>query len=157
MAHWYNFPTEIINGVALVQNKLWIWAMYRGSGSDTDILANFTMVNTGATSVTRIYSDGVIGVTTGATTTVQVGDTSWVSPGDTVTIVGTAGVRGLNGTFSVSSVKASPPSFVIPVSSSGSLTTNGTAIVQHNITVTGGTTFADTFPYGTSVGIYRVN
>jgi hypothetical protein len=157
MAHWYNFPTEIINGVELVQNKLWIWAMYRGPGSDTDIVANFAIVNTGATSVTRIYSDGVIGVTTGAATTVQVGDTSWVSPGDTVTIVGTAGVRGLNGTFSVSSVKANPPSFVIPVSSSGSLTANGTAIVQHNITVTGGTTFADTFPYGTSVGIYRVN
>jgi hypothetical protein len=42
-------------------------------------------------------------------------------------------------------------------SSGGTAAVFGTLIARHNITVTGGTTFSDTFPQGSCIGIYRVN
>jgi hypothetical protein len=166
MVHQYTYTTEtpVIYGTTLptnflVQNGYWLWCIYRGWMDDTSlgtvtVTLNTSILVTG--SVSRIYADGVFApLTIGATTTFTTGDTNWISVGDRITIVGSVGVTNLNGIHTVSAKTATTVSFT-GVTTSGSLTKNGVVICEHTIPVSGGV-FTDTYPYGSSVGIYRVN
>jgi hypothetical protein len=149
--------------------QYWIWCAYRGQAADGAYYGGSALTTTitipvTASTVTRFYSDGVIAITAGATTTIQCGNTQFIQAGDTVTIAQTNGTGALasgamNGTYTVSSAAAGPggTTFVIPFNSTGgTLTKKGYLICQHTITVTG-STFQDTFPHGQAIGIYRVN
>ncbi len=165
MAKWYTGTTTGI----FTQNKPWIFAMYRGSGSDTNKTATFTITNTSASTVTRFYADGVIGAASNGSggTRIKCASTAWMTTGDTAIISGTHGTvtvggGSLNATFTLTVVDATH--FDIPGAFAGALAAGGfsptgfgVVIATHAISITGGTTFSDTFPLGTSVGIYRVN
>ena len=138
----------------------------------------FTVANSGATTVSRLYSDGVIGAAASGAgglgagnTRIKCGDTSFMSNGDTVHIFGTKGtvtVAGgsLNATFT-NIAKVDATHFDIPGAFAGALSSSttgvpttgfGVVIAEHLINIGGsGTTIADTFPTGNSIGIYRVN
>jgi hypothetical protein len=153
MAKYYTGTTS---NTFLTPNKYYIFADYRGSASDTNIVATFTIANTGSTSVTRIYSDGVIGaVASGRNTSITVGNSSQASPGDTIIIEGAP--EWLNGTYTISAVPDATH-IIVPVSGGALRTSFGTCYVLHNIPVAGGgRTFTDTFVSGRDIRIYRVN
>jgi hypothetical protein len=188
MAKYYQGNPQTINGVTLTKNKFWIFAAYRGSQDDGSLGANantlnatFTVANTGATSVDRIYADAVLGAAAATgfptRTTIKCGDTSQMVAGQTqVIIAGTTGVPGLNGTFTVQTSNFTagsagvPATFDIPLTFSGTFTFQiapdaggpatcgaGTIIAIQNILLTGNTTFTDAFTRGSDIRIYRVN
>lgn len=173
VAKWYAFGTEVINGVTLTQNRMWVLAMYRGNPADTNIVANFTLAaGTVATSATKFYTDGVIGaasngaggtrITCRSSSQIQVGDTARIMDcSGTVTIGGV----GINNSFTVIATGTASGSgtFDIAGAFAGSLAASGVnptgfgvVIIEHPITVTAGA-FSDTFPNGNCVGIYRMN
>lgn len=160
MAKWYTGGTS---NAFLTPNTFYIFAGYRGSASDTNIVAHFTIANTGRTSVTRISSDGVLGAAaSGGNTSVQVGDSSHAANGDTVIIQGAA--SWINGTWTVQGTPPDSTHIVINVLFGGSVNNGsgigtglGTLFLFHNIPLVGNTTFSDTFTTGEDIGIYRVN
>jgi hypothetical protein len=148
------------------------------------LTANFTMATPAgpngvtATKVTRFHSDSIINAVTspvnGAWTRITCGETQQLAVGDIVRTMGTSGVPGLNNTSTGLPVMAvgsggspdSPDSrttFDVLLTFSGALTSSGNGsghgafIAEHVITVTGGSTFSDTFPQGNCIGIYRVD
>jgi hypothetical protein len=177
MAKFYQGTTQTINGITLTKNRFWIFSEYRGSQDDgslganaNTLLATFTIANTGASTVTRIYSDAINGAASsnaGTTTRVKCADTSQIinGAGDTVIISGTSGITGLNGTFTPTVIDGThfdvPVAFsgalIFPFNASGAASGAGNIVAFHTIPVTGGTTFTDTFTRGSDIRIYGVN
>jgi hypothetical protein len=184
MAKRYEGSTQTVNGVLMRQFGFWIFCGYRGSANDgasapnaNTLTANFTIA-AAAASVTRFYSDAVLGAAAaagfaGTRTTITCGSTLQMAINDTVIIAGTSGVPGLNGTFTIQSsnfTSGATNTFDILLAFSGTFTFligsdvggaatcgAGTIIAMHDILTVAGTTFTDTFPTGNSIGIYRVN
>jgi hypothetical protein len=163
MAKYYTGSTTGI----FVNNKYWIFSAYRGSALDTNKTATFTIGNTGAATVTRFYMDTVVAVASsnaGATTRISVADTSQMVALDPVTITGTSGIAGLNGTFTIQNPIVSGTQIDINLAWPGGTLGgsspppgHGQILSSHTIPVTGFTSFSDVFTQGTDIRIYRVN
>jgi hypothetical protein len=156
MAKWYTGNTF---APYITQNKFYLFAEYRGSGTDVNQTATFTL-KTGTTTADRIYSDAVIAATqVSANVSVQVGDSDQVNAGDSCLVENVLGATGINGTFPViSTAGGSTPTITIGPATAGGAVSGllGTITCTHNIPVTGGS-FTDTWKTAPEIHIYRVN
>jgi hypothetical protein len=125
----------------------------RGSPSQTNIGATFTIANTGPTSVTVLNDAIFLGTLSGSNLTVSVlPDASIMRVGQTVYLNGTS-----YGTIQSQSSGTTGQAGVYVVSGSGTVASTSFGCATRNITVSGGTTFADTFESSYTNRIYKVN
>jgi hypothetical protein len=136
-----------------VGNGFYIFTCVRGSPSQTNIAANFTIANTGSSSVTVLNDAMFYATLSGSTLRVtEVGGGSKLRVGQTIYLNGTN-----FGTISAQTSGTTGSTGTYTLTGSGTVARATYGVGMRNITLSGGALFSDTFETSYTSRIYRVN